>query len=48
MVKSTQQRFNFLIEISFTSSCKNQFINLPYKLIIWFLYDEIVDRYEVI
>ena len=26
---------------------RNQFINLPHELINWFLYGEIVDRYEV-
>ena len=26
---------------------KNQFINLPHELINWFLYGEIIDRYQV-
>ena len=52
----TNAQWNFLIEIDFTcffllpfsmvSLYRNQFINLPYILINWLLYDEIVDSCE--
>ena len=56
MLKSTQQRLNFLIEIDFLSASlpffvvdiyRHWFTSLPCELINWFLYGEIVDGYEV-